>query len=142
LAIRHDLPLVVHSRSAVDDTMAFLDEAQGKVRGVLHCFSGPRELLDRALDIGWMLSFTGIATFKSFEAEMLARVPSDRYMLETDSPYLAPIPHRGKRNEPSFITHVAEAVAAIRGCSVEDVAKETTHNASTFFRLDEDTSGA
>lgn len=135
IAMKADLPLVVHSREAVADTMAFLEEARGKARGVLHCFSGPRELLDLALDVGWMVSFTGITSFKSFDPDILKAVPADRYMLETDGPYLAPVPHRGKRNEPAYLPVIAEAVGRVRGITVEQVAAESTENAMSFFGL-------
>lgn len=135
MAMERDLPMVVHSRDAVEDTMSFLEEARGKARGVLHCFSGPRDLLDLALDVGWMVSFTGITTFKSFDPDILRAVPADRYMIETDGPYLAPVPHRGKRNEPAYLSLIAEAVGRIRGVSLEQVAEESTRNAMNFFGL-------
>ena len=133
LAEETGLPLVLHSREAVSDTIEFLKEAKGRARGVVHCFSGPEELLTAALDADWMVSFTGIATFSRFDRDLLSAVPADRYMLETDGPYLAPVPFRGKRNEPSFLPHIPEAVAAVRQISVEDVARETNQNAADLF---------
>jgi TatD DNase family protein len=131
-----DLPLVVHSRNADDLTARILREWEGRVRGVLHCFTGGRELLDTALEVGWMISFTGLVTFKKYDgAELVAAVPRDRVMVETDGPYLAPVPHRGKRNEPSFVCRIAETLALIRGEDPEEVEGYTTENALSFFGL-------
>ncbi len=131
-----DLPVVVHSRSA-DSLMArVLQEFGGRVRGVLHCFTGGRDLLEAALGKGWMISFTGMVTFKNYDGQdLIRRVPTDRLMVETDGPYLAPTPHRGRRNEPAFVTRVAEALAEIRQEDPEEVSGYTTQNARRFFRL-------
>ncbi|MDE2678090.1 MAG: TatD family hydrolase [Gemmatimonadota bacterium] len=137
LAGEMDLPLVVHSREAAEDTAAMVRECAGRVRGVLHCFPGPGELLEEALAAGWFVSFTGIITFRGYDAELVRMVPSDRYMIETDGPYLAPVPKRGRRNEPAFVAHVAGAVARIRGEPLEKVAADTWANAVHFFRLPE-----
>ena len=115
LAGQTGLPVVVHSRSAEEDTAAVLRECAGGVVGVLHCFTGPVALLELAMEVGWYVSFTGIASFKSFDAEVVRMVRSDRSMIETDSPYLAPVPKRGRRNEPALVVHVAAAVARARG---------------------------
>jgi TatD DNase family protein len=137
LAASLDLPLVVHSRNADALTAELLREWGGKVRGVLHCFTGGEELLQAALEVGWMVSFTGIISFKKYEGvELLKKVPRDRLMVETDGPYLAPIPHRGKRNEPAFVARVAEMMAAIRGEDLEELQGYTTENARQFFGLD------
>ena len=135
LAADLDLPLVVHSRSAENDTAAAIRECAGTVTGVLHCFTGPESLLEAALESGWWVSFTGIATFKSFDGSLAGRTPSDRYMIETDAPYLAPIPKRGRRNEPALVVHVAEALARIRGESLETVAADSWSNTERFFGL-------
>ncbi len=116
LAGELDLPVIVHSRSADADTAAALrDAAAAEIRGVLHCFDGGAALLDAALEAGWFISFSGIVTFRNYAgADLLRATPGDRLLVETDSPYLAPIPMRGKRNEPAFVRHTAEAVATLR----------------------------
>jgi len=137
LAAALDLPVVVHSRNADALTAELLREWGGQVRGVLHCFTGGEELLRAALEVGWMVSFTGIISFKKYDGlELLKKVPRDRLMVETDGPYLAPNPHRGKRNEPAFVPRVAESMAAIRGEDLEEVQGYTTENARQFFGLD------
>jgi TatD DNase family protein len=138
MALAEDLglPVVVHSRSADEATARILLEWGTRVRGVLHCFTGGRDLLDTALDLGWMVSFTGIITFKTYDAQDLVRaVPRDRLMVETDAPYLAPVPHRGRRNEPAFVGRVAESLAAIRGEDQEAVMGYTSENAVRFFNF-------
>jgi TatD DNase family protein len=136
MAERLDLPVVVHSRSADALTGLILRECGGRVRGVLHCFTGGEELLDAALGKGWMISFTGMITFKNYRGqELVRRVPADRLMVETDGPYLAPTPHRGKRNEPAFVARVADVLAEIRQEDPEEVSGYTTRNARRFFRL-------
>jgi len=131
-----NLPVVVHSRSADELTARILRERGRQVRGVLHCFTGGEELLKTALAVGWMVSFTGIITFKKYDAQALVRsVPRERLMVETDAPYLAPAPHRGRRNEPSYVTRVAESLAHIRGEDLEEVEGYTTENAVGFFNL-------
>lgn len=131
-----DLPVVVHAREADDDVAALLREAGTATRGVLHCFSSGRPLLEEALGLGWYVSFGGMVTFKRFDAEDLVRlVPEDRLLVETDSPYLAPVPHRGRRNEPGYIPIIVERLAAIRGVTREVMAAATTRNALDFYRL-------
>ncbi len=129
------LPLVVHSREAAADTEAVIRESAGRVTGVLHCFTGPAGLLELAMEAGWHVSFTGIATFRTFDAALARDVPRDRYMIETDAPYLAPVPKRGRRNEPAFVPHVAAALARIRGESLERVAADSWANAVRFFGM-------
>jgi TatD DNase family protein len=137
LASELGLPVVVHSRNADDLTGELLKEWGGRVQGVLHCFTGGEALLRQALHVGWMISFTGMVTFKKYAGgELLKSIPQDRLMVETDGPYLAPVPHRGKRNEPSFVPRVAEAMATIRGEDLEEVQGYTTDNAMRFFGLD------
>jgi TatD DNase family protein len=102
----------------------------------LHCFTGGAELLEVALEVGWMVSFTGIITFKKYDAQTLVRsLPRERLMVETDAPYLAPVPHRGRRNEPSYVARVAESLATIRGEDLEEVQGYTSENAVRFFDL-------
>ncbi len=134
LAAELGRPVVVHSREADADTSHMIREYKGRVTGVLHCFTGGSELLEVGLDAGWYVSFSGMVTFPRFDAhELLRTVPADRLLIETDSPYLAPIPHRGKRNEPSFVVRVAEAVAQLRGEPLEAVAAACADNARAFY---------
>jgi TatD DNase family protein len=136
LAGELDLPLVVHCREADRDMAAILRDLPDGVRGVLHCFVGDDDLLDAGLDAGWMISFTGLVTFKNFDgAPRLRRVPDDRLMVETDAPYLAPVPFRGRRNEPAFVVQVCDALAELRGRSVAEMARITTDNARRFYGL-------
>lgn len=138
------LPLVVHCRDAEEDMRSVVRRAgEAGVQGVLHCFLGDDDLLDVALGSGWLVSFTGIVTFGSFGgAGAVARVPEDRYMIETDGPYLAPVPHRGKRNEPAWVAEVCARVADLRDETPEEVARRTTENAVRFFGLERAASGA
>jgi TatD DNase family protein len=134
-AVETDLPLIIHTREADEDTVRIMRDVGGsKARGVMHCFSGGMDLADRSLALGFYISFSGIVTFKKAEdlREIVKHVPLDRILIETDSPYLAPIPHRGKRNEPAFVVHTAQTVAALKGISVEELGNRTTEN---FFRL-------
>jgi TatD DNase family protein len=128
-------PLVVHTRAAAADTIAIMrDERAGEVGGVMHCFTESWDVAAQAIDLGFHISFSGIVTFRNAKAlqDVALRVPLERMLIETDSPYLAPVPHRGKRNEPAFVRHVAEAIARLRGVPVETVAAATSDN---FFRL-------
>jgi TatD DNase family protein len=128
-------PLVVHTRAAADDTIAIMrEERAGEAGGVMHCFTETWDVAQRALDLGFHISFSGIVTFRNAGElrDVAKRVPLERMLIETDSPYLAPVPHRGKRNEPAFVRHVAEAIAALRDVPVEAVAEATSRN---FFRL-------
>jgi TatD DNase family protein len=131
------LPLVIHSRQADADMAAILEEESraGAFPFVLHCFTAGMDLAQRALALGGYISFSGIVTFKNAqEIQEVARiVPADRYLVETDAPYLAPIPHRGQSNEPSYVRHTAEKVAEIRGLSLEKVGAETTANFGRLF---------
>ena len=137
VAAESGLPLVVHCRAAERDMMDVLRDAdEAGVRGVLHCFTGDDELLDAALDAGWLVSLTGLVTFASFEgAGAVERLPSDRYMLETDGPYMAPVPRRGRRNEPAFLPHIRDEVARMRGETPPEVERDTSDNARRFFRV-------
>jgi len=132
------LPLVVHTRNASDDTLALIrDEGVGASTGVFHCFTETREVARAALDLGFMISFSGILTFRNADQlrEVAAMVPLDRCLIETDSPYLAPMPHRGKTNSPAFVPWVAKALAQVKGVSVDDVAIATSRNFERLFKL-------
>jgi TatD DNase family protein len=130
-------PVVVHSRDADADMAHLIREYKGRVTGVLHCFTGGSELLEVGLDAGWYVSFSGMVTFPRFDArDLLREVPPGRLLIETDSPYLAPVPHRGKRNEPSYVVRVAEVVAQLRGDSLEDTAARCTANARAFYGIE------
>jgi TatD DNase family protein len=137
LARELDLPIIIHTREAEDDTIAILrDECPAGVRGVLHCFTGTRRLADAALEMGMHISFAGIVTFPKAAnlREIAATVPADRLLCETDSPYLAPTPYRGKRNEPAYIARVAEQLAAVRGEPVESLQGRISANFVALFR--------
>ena len=137
LAHELNLPLVIHSREAEDDTIAAIGNAPPTTRMVLHCFTGSMHLLEAGLAAGCYVSFSGIVTFAKFDAQEAVRaVPRDRILAETDSPYLAPVPHRGKRNEPAFVAQVIEAIAHIRGDTIEATAESTTANATRFYALE------
>ena len=130
------LPLIVHSRDADGDTIEILTEEheKGAFGAVMHCFSAGRGLADAAVELGFYISFSGILTFKNADAvrEIAGAVPVDRLLVETDAPYLAPVPKRGKRNEPAYLTHTAAYLAELRGMTPEALAEQTTAN---FFRL-------
>ena len=130
------LPLIVHTRDAEDDTIAILEEemGEGAFTGLIHCFTGTQRLADAALGLGFCISASGIATFKKSDAlrGVLKTVPLDRLLVETDAPYLAPMPYRGKRNEPAFVKHTAEALAELKNVNFAELANATTEN---FFRL-------
>ena len=135
LARARGLPIVIHTREATDDTFRILrDEAAG-VRTVFHCFTGGAGMARAALDLGAWLSFAGIVTFPRAEElrEAARLVPADRFLVETDSPYLAPVPHRGKRNEPAFVAKVVGTLAEVRGTTPGDVAARTTGNFAAVF---------
>jgi TatD DNase family protein len=128
-----DLPVIIHTREADEDTIKCLKNFP-KAKGVFHCFSGSENLARQALDHDYYISFSGILTFKKAEElkEIAKFVPLDRILVETDSPFLAPIPYRGKRNEPAYTTHTAEVLAELRGISLPEVSEATTKN---FFKL-------
>jgi TatD DNase family protein len=128
IAAAHGKPVIIHTREAWEDTMALLEKHE--VKGIMHCFTGTTEQAARALELGLDISFGGVVTFpKAVEVHEAARqVPLDRLLIETDAPYLAPVPKRGKRNEPAFIAHTAERLAALRGVTVEAIARATAEN--------------
>jgi TatD DNase family protein len=130
-------PLVIHTREAAQDTLRILEEeGAGEVGGVMHCFTETFEVAEAAMRLGFHISFSGIVTFKNAKdlKEVARRVPLERMLVETDAPYLAPVPHRGKTNEPAFVRHVAEEIAALRGVPFETVAGATTRNFFALFR--------
>ncbi|TAD87719.1 MAG: TatD family deoxyribonuclease [Alphaproteobacteria bacterium] len=131
------LPIIIHTRDAEPETIAMLEAEYraGPFPGLIHCFTGSQALADAALGLGLSISASGIVTFKSAEAlrQVIATVPLDRLLVETDSPYLAPIPKRGKRNEPAFVSHTAAVVAGLKGVSVADLAAATTANVHRLF---------
>jgi len=128
------VPVIIHTREATDDTFAILQNAPG-VRGVFHCFTGDSAMAARALDIGFYVSFAGIVTFpKAGDLRAAAKiVPDDRILIETDSPYLAPVPNRGKRNEPAFVAQVLEVIAGVRGQPGEELDARVTANFRRLF---------
>ena len=129
--------VVVHTREAEDDTRAMVEEAgRSGVAGVLHCFTGTVALAEAALAVGWYVSFSGIVTFKRWTDEALIRaIPEDRLLVESDSPYLAPVPHRGRRNEPAWVRQTIARVAAMRDVDAVTIASSTARNARRLFRL-------
>jgi TatD DNase family protein len=134
-------PLVIHTRSASADTLAILKEegedgSSGSAGGVFHCFTESGDVARQALDMGFYISFSGILTFKTAQdlREVASWVPLDRLLIETDSPYLAPVPHRGKTNNPSYVPHVATQLAALRNCSAEEIGNVTSRNFLNLFR--------
>ncbi|MEN8237052.1 MAG: TatD family hydrolase [Pseudomonadota bacterium] len=131
------LPLIVHTRDAEVDTIDLLKAEQGNMTGVMHCFSGSQDLADKSLDLGFYISISGIVTFKKANdlKDIVKRLPLDRVLLETDAPYLAPVPLRGKRNEPAFMVHTAQVVADLMGITAEKLALATTENFSKLFNL-------
>jgi TatD DNase family protein len=135
LAGETGLPIVVHSRSADADMTAAVRDAAG-ITGVLHCFSGGTDLFETALEAGWYFSFGGMVTFRKWDgADLLRRVPGDRLLLETDGPYLAPVPHRGKRNEPALMVLARDGAAEHLGVDAVELGRRTEANARRFYRL-------
>lgn len=143
LAVEFKKPVIVHSREADEDSLEMLTELSQKwtdknrSSAVLHCYTGSVAFAEKLLELGLMISFSGIVTFKNAAdlREVATMVPDDRLLIETDSPYLAPVPHRGKRNEPAFVPHVAEMLAETRKISQEEIAALSTRNACSFLDL-------
>lgn len=130
-------PLIIHTRSAADDTLRLMrEENASEVAGVMHCFTENWDVAEAALEMGFYISFSGIVTFKNAKTlkEVAQKVPLERLLVETDSPYLAPVPHRGKTNQPGFVLHVAEEISRLRGISVDQVCTATTENFQRLFR--------
>ena len=136
LAREVNLPVIVHEREAHEDGMAVVKEFPG-VTGVFHCYSGSAEMARQLVDLGWYIGFTGVLTFKNARKaiETAASIPLERIVLETDCPYMAPEPFRGKRNDPGYIYRMAEKLAEIRGLSVEDIQAVTTENGKRLYRI-------
>ena len=131
-------PLIIHTRDAQEDTLALLREEQAaSVGGILHCFTETWDMAEQAIELGFYISFSGIVTFKNASAlrEVAAKVPDDKILIETDAPYLAPVPHRGKENQPAYVVEVAKHLASIRGQSVEEIARLSTENFNRLFNL-------
>ena len=136
LASELDLPVIVHDREAHGDSMAIVREFP-QVRGVFHCFSGSAEMAKELVKLGWMISFTGVLTYKNARksVEAAQAIPMDRLMIETDSPYMAPVPHRGKRNHSGYVAHTCQRLAEIRGIAAEECAQITWENGMRFFQI-------
>jgi TatD DNase family protein len=135
-ALQHKLPIVIHSREAMTDCIEIVRSKQnGKLRGIFHCFSGTMEEAQQIIDLGFLLGIGGVVTYKSNKAlqEIVQTVPLESLVLETDAPYLSPVPFRGKRNESSYLTFVAEKLAELRGISMDEVGQVTTANAKKLF---------
>jgi TatD DNase family protein len=140
LSIQFDLPLIIHIREAFSDVLNILRKPDfSNARGVIHCFTGDYETAKGFIDLGFFISFSGIVTFKNAEnvRDAAKRIPLDSMLIETDSPYLAPVPFRGKKNEPAYVIHVAEKISELRGTSYEKIAEMTTINAKELFKLDD-----
>jgi TatD DNase family protein len=137
-ARKSNKPLIIHTRAAAEDTLRIMEEeGADTVGGVMHCFTESWEIAQRALDLNFYISFSGIVTFKNAAIikEVAKNVPLDRMLIETDSPYLAPVPHRGKTNQPAFVRHVAEEIAQLRGVEVAEIATATTNNFFNLFKV-------
>ena len=135
VAIEAGLNCIIHQRDAFDDTLTQLKPFAGKIRGVFHCFGENAERMKQVLDVGSLVSFTGIVTFKNGQnvRDTVAATPLDRFMLETDCPYLAPVPYRGQRCEPAYVKEISEVVAQVKGCSLDELSVATCKTAREFF---------
>src|SRR6267142_2085719 len=136
VAAEMKLNCVIHQRDALEDTLAQLTPFSERVRGVFHCFANDAAAMRRIVDMGSLVSFTGILTFKNGQniRDALAETPLDKFMLETDSPYLAPVPYRGKRCEPAYVKEISEVAAQVKGCPLEELSAATCETAAGFFR--------
>ncbi|MCZ6469204.1 MAG: TatD family hydrolase [Candidatus Dadabacteria bacterium] len=138
LGKKHNLPIIIHVRNADQDMIEILTkESAADTPGVIHCFTGDYDTAKKYLDLGFYISFSGIVTYKRSEElrEAAKKIPKDKILIETDSPYLAPVPHRGKPNEPSYVKHVAETISNVRGISFDEIAEITKANAEKLFRI-------
>ncbi len=135
VALETGLNVVIHQRESFDDTLAQIQPYAGKLRAVFHCFGEPADRLQRVMALGFLVSFTGIVTFKNAQSvrDTVAATPLGRFMLETDSPYLAPAPHRGRRCEPAYVKEISACVAEVKGCSLESLSQTTCRTAEDFF---------
>ena len=131
-----DMPLIVHTRQAADDTLAYLKKGVAK-KAIMHCFAEDWQIAKQCLDMGFYISLSGIVTFKNAKQvhEVAKKVPLDRLLIETDSPYLAPMPYRGKQNRPSWVAYVCKEIAQLRGLSEAEVAKQTSENFMSLFNI-------
>lgn len=139
LARAASLPVIIHTREAETETIEILNSEWGSsLPGIMHCFSGTRELAEKAIDLGMFISFSGIVTFKKADdlRSVATAVPLNRLLIETDCPFLSPVPHRGKRNEPSYVLEVARCLAKLRGVSLEEMGRITADNFCGIFKLD------
>lgn len=139
LAAERQLPVIIHTRESEVETLKILQENWNspEVGGILHCYSGSHEFAQAGLEMGFLISFSGMLTFPKAQAirEVALRVPEDRLLIETDAPFLAPVPYRGKRNEPAFVVQTAKALAELKGVSVETIARQTSENYCRLFHL-------
>lgn len=135
IAARTKMPVQIHTRDADEDTIEIMREFQGRVKGIIHCFTGTQWLADQALDLGYNISISGVVTFKNADSlrAIVKSLPLDRIHVETDAPFLAPVPMRGKKNTPAFVVHTAKFVADLKGVTVEELAKVTRENALKMF---------
>ncbi len=133
-----DKPIIVHSRNAPEDTIAVMGDCRAdRAGGVMHCFTGDYSMAKKAMELNFYISFSGIVTFRNAQnlANVAKKIPIDRMLIETDSPYLAPVPRRGKQNQPAFVRHTAEFLANLKGMSLEDFAEKTTNNFLNLFKI-------
>lgn len=138
-AIESGKPLIIHTREAAPDTLRIMaEEGADRIGGVMHCFTESLEVAQAAMELGFYISFSGIVTFKNAKnvKEVACRIPLERMLIETDAPYLAPVPYRGKLNQPAYVKHVAEEIASLQGIPLEQVAQQTTANFRHLFKLD------
>lgn len=136
-ALERDLPIVIHSRSSMDECIKVIAEkGKGRIRGIFHCFGGDERQARKVIELGFLLGIGGVVTYKNAGlARIVQDIPLEHLVLETDAPYLTPVPHRGKRNESSYLIHVAEKIAECKGISLDEVAAITTMNAKKIFRF-------
>lgn len=135
IALEHDLPIVIHSRKAIDECIGVVKEHNG-IRGVFHCFSGSEKQAKKIINLDFMLGIGGVVTFKNADLDkVMEKIGLSNIILETDAPYLAPVPFRGKRNEPAYVKLIAERLSLLCNCSIEEVAELTTENAKKLFKL-------
>ncbi len=136
IAADTQLPVEIHTRDAEHDTYEILKSFKGQVKGLLHCFTGTQWMADRALELGFNISISGVVTFKNAESlrDVVRTLPLDRLHVETDAPFLAPMPHRGKKNTPAYVIHTAQVVADLKGISILELAQQTRQNAQKLFR--------
>jgi TatD DNase family protein len=139
LAEKHNLPVNIHVRDAFDETFKVLEDfGKGRFSGILHCFSGDKEQAEHAIDLGLKLGIGGIVTFKKAHlADVVTDIDLEHLVLETDAPFLAPAPHRGKTNESSYLIHIAKKIASLKGITVQEVAKQTTLNTQSIFKIEQ-----